>query len=123
MLPLTYSSSDTRTILNTINFYSLGFIESPQPMNVSAGKKATFQCQHSTSNSIGWKLNGTSLNDYAPPNTSVITFPTSNGDIINRLIITAFPHYNETQVVCFARFTTQGLITVDTTPVLLLIQG
>lgn len=101
----------------------IGFTETPQPKNVSSGEIATFQCQHSTADSIGWKLNGTLLNVYTPPNTTVISYPLSNGDIVFRLIITAFQHYNTTQIVCIAIFPTEGLGAVESTPVTLLIQG
>ena len=101
--------------------YILGFVQTPSPQNVSAGEIATFQCQHSTADLSTWKLNGTLLNSYTPPNTSVVNSLLSNGDFVSRLVITALTHYNTTQIVCVAIFTSG--IEVESTPAVLLIQG
>ena len=81
-----------------------------------------FQCQHSTADGIGWKLNGSLLSELNHRNISAISQPLPNGDVIYNLMFTALPEYNKTTVECVATFLSQEPAT-STVPVLVLIQG
>ena len=90
--------------------------------NVSVGETVVFQCQHSTADGIGWKLNGTLLSELNHMNISAISLPLPNGDTIHNLMFTALPGYNKTIIECIATFLSQEPPT-STVPVLVLIQG
>ena len=78
----------------------------PLARNVSVGETVVFQCQHSSADGIGWKLNGTLLNElnHYVRNISAVTLPLPNGDTIYNLMLTALPGYNKTRIECVATF-------------------
>ena len=85
------------------------------------GIVAKFWCQHSTADSIGWRINGTSLGSFHPKNVSTEGLTTPNG-LSHALIISAVAAYNETLVECVAIFF-DGSAPRVTPSVTLLIQG
>ena len=99
-----------------------GFSIIPLARNASVRKTVVFQCQHSSADAIGWKINGTLLNELNHMNISAISLPLPNGDIIYNLMLTALPEYNKTIVECVATFLSQEIPT-SSVPVLVLIQG
>ena len=95
----------------------------PLPRNVTLEEEVVFQCQHSTADVIGWRLNGTLLSAYAHQNTTVSSIPLSDGGITYKLMIIALPEYNNTSIECVAVFLDPGLPIMETAPIVLLIQG
>ena len=85
------------------------------------GTKAEFRCQHSTADSIDWRINGTSLGSFHPVNISTKGVTTNSG-LFHALNIIAVPAYNETLVECVAIFF-DGLAPMMTPSAVLIIQG
>ena len=78
---------------------------------------ATFHCQHSSSDLVGWTVNGTSYNKISSPNITTTTF-TGVGTITFQTLL----KFNQTTVECVATFF-DGSPLQFTLPVTLLIQG
>ena len=75
------------------------FIEVPLSVNVTTDQVAVFHCEHSTADSIVWKINGANSNNL-PYSGSVV-----NETAIGRshtLSIRATPQYNATRIECVA---------------------
>ena len=94
---------------------------SPSPLTVAVEQRtATFYCQHSSSNVISWRVNGTAENMINSPNIST-------GEIIQIgrgriLSIGTLLEFNQTTVECVAIFFDRTPLQV-TPAVTLLIQG
>ena len=85
---------------------------------------ATFSCQPFiiADISIAWKVNGTSLGLYNPPNITTKSNTLPDGRNIDKLMITALPEYNATTIECvIVHF--DGSHPQSSPPVNLLIQG
>ena len=87
-------------------FYTVttAFVERPTTLMVAPGMQATFRCQHESPATIGWRVNGTSINQL--PNRDIIPGNVHNncGQLVNNLSIVTIPEYNGTEVVCVAIF-------------------
>ena len=98
----------------------------PSSLNVTYEEVAEFRCQHSSSATIEWYINGTSLRTHHPPNVvrSTVHF---SGATVHKLSIQASLSYNETLIQCTAYvFLDQSRVphaTQQTPPATLLIQG
>ena len=82
-----------------------GFLEVPSSLNVTVGEQAIFYCNHSTTQDIAWRVNGTSLSVLNLPTitTRRIRLQDSVGDsFVHELAIQAFTEYNQTSVQCLA---------------------
>ena len=90
-------------------------------MIVAVDDEAVFRCQHASANTIEWKINGTSLGDFHPPNITQTIF--SSGSSTHTLSIQALASYNQTSVQCVAFLDTTMRRSEESSPVLLLIQG
>ena len=90
---------------------------------MTVGEEVTFLCQHPTADGIGWKINGTILNSISLPNITVTSNPVPDGDVLYRLVITAYEMYNMTSFICVATFLDSGNSVVETLPAILLLQG
>ena len=96
--------------------YSLisGFLKVPSSINVTVGQERRFQCQHSTADTITWRVNGTRLSDNHPLNIVTHTEMSSSGssnnlssmavNIVHILTIQGAQVYNETTIQCEAVF-------------------
>ena len=82
---------------------------------------AEFLCKHSTADSIGWRINGTSLGSFHPKNVST-KGDTSHIGLSHVLSIGAVSAYNGTLVECVAIFF-YGSAPKVTPTVTLIIQG
>ena len=79
---------------------------------------ATFHCQHLSSDTIGWRVNGTSLNKLDSPNISTTSFT----NIGTKIAFPTLLEFHQTIVVCVATFFDTSPPQF-TPPVMLLIQG
>ena len=87
-------------------------------MNVTTDQVAVFHCEHSTADSVVWKINGTN-SDNLPDSGSVVN--ETNIGRSHTLSIRATPQYNATRVECVA-LSIGSSQSVTTTPAVLLIQ-
>ena len=82
---------------------AIGFTITPTDLIVALGMAAVFRCQHPTADAIGWRFNGTTLfGSTLDGVTATTTFVADR--IINKLIVSALPYYNQTEVECVAYF-------------------
>ena len=93
-------------------------------MNVEEGQQATFQCRHSTANTIGWSVNNvTTLNELSIQNIHVsdlVVFP--DGSVQNELTFDALSQRNGSVIKCVALFI--GDMPPESSPeVVLFVQG
>ena len=81
------------------------FLEVPVSQVASRGEKVMFGCRHSSADTIRWKVNSTLISGSNPP-TDITpgTIRDENNHLVFILTIVARPEYNQTQVVCVARF-------------------
>ena len=96
----------------TSNYYSMrsfmvhnvssGFIQVPRSLNVAVNEVAVFNCEHSASDGIVWRINGTNSRDL--PGFGSTIFESISGRS-HALSITAIAEYNSTQIKCVALFT------------------
>ena len=102
------------------SFVAVGFVMTPLPLNKTIEQQvAVFDCQHSSSDDIGWRVNGASSNS---PNVSVVKVPLSGGGFRSSLSVATLPDFNETSVQCVGIFY-QGTPLQFTPLVTLLVQG
>ena len=81
---------------------------------------ATFYCQHSSCDSISWRVNGTAENKVISPNISTgVIQPIGGGKVLS---IGTLLEFNQTTVECVAIFF-DGTPSLFTPAVTLLIQG
>lgn len=89
------------------------FTEAPMTLNVTPGTEAVFRCRHSAADSLGWRVNSSSIE--RNPLAGV-----SEGS--GTLTILALPEYNGTVVECVALFFNGSLPTLSQ-PAYLIVQG
>ena len=82
----------------------------PAQKTVAQGWEAGFNCQHSTADAIGWRLNGTTFLDKSLEGVSASSTSLAGG-VLNTLTIVAHPEYNQTRIGCVAFFDTCLLYT------------
>ena len=93
----------------------------PSPLNMTVEQQvAVFHCQHSSSDDIIWRVNGTSPNS---PYIFIEGVPLSGGGYGSSLSIRTLLGFNRTTVECVAIFFDGSLFVQFTPPVTLLIQG
>ena len=80
------------------------FIISPMSQTVSLREEATFQCSHSEADYYRWRVNGTLVSNSRPPMGIRLGSRGGNPHPVQVLIITGSEDYNETEIVCIARF-------------------
>ena len=101
------------TINLQVLFYKVNsnFSESPTSQEVNIGEIAIFRCRHENADFLRWMINGTLLSrSMRPPSIS-----TNEGDdLVQTLTIVGRLDYNQTEVVCVARF--DSGIEEETTP-------
>ena len=97
-----------------------GFVDVPSSVNVTVGQQATFYCNHSSSNQIGWIVNDTTLIalDNTDITTSTVLVP--DGSYLHQLKIWARREYNQTRIQCLAFVGDSSVISPHA---MLLIQG
>ena len=78
---------------------------------------ATFRCQHSSSDAINWRVNGSSQNKINSPNIFTSTYTD-----VDTITFQTLVEFNQTTVECVATFF-DGSPPQFTSPVALLIQG
>ncbi len=88
---------------------TLGFLQVPSSINVTVGQERRFRCQHSTADTITWRINGTRLSDNHPQNIVTHTEMSSSNnhssvDVVHILTIQGAQIYNETTIQCEAVF-------------------
>ena len=88
-------------------------MEAPTTLEVTAGTEAVFRCQHSGADSLGWRVNYTSVERYPLPGIS---------EGLGILTILALPEYNGTVVECVALFF-DGSLPALSPPAYLIVQG
>ena len=92
------------------------FVIAPSPLTVAVEQgTATFQCQHSLADVIGWRVNGMPLNVVNLPNVS-----TATPNDVTILSFSTLLVYNGTIIECIATFI-DGSPPQFTTPVAFLI--
>ena len=90
--------------LCSVNGIPVPFDEVPITQEVATGAEAVFRCRHSTADIIRWRVNGSLVGWYPPPDITPDTTRDDNGNLVDLLTITAQPQYSGTEVVCVARF-------------------
>ena len=99
-------------------FFSLVFLETPAPLNVTIGSVADFNCRVNTSvTSVFFLLNCTSITMLDDENVSSL----SGSEGLSTLHINANVEYNNSIIQCGAFIIGEGEFLTD--PVLLLVQG
>ena len=77
----------------------------PFPLTVAVEQgTATFQCQHSFADAVGWRVNGTLLNVVKFQNISATSTPGFNGITTHILSIGTLVEYNGVTIECVAFF-------------------
>ena len=71
---------------------------------VSIGETAEFRCQHTTADSIRWKVNGRLVGQNNRPTGITLDINDESGSVVNILRIMGLPQYNGTEVVGKAIF-------------------
>ena len=105
------------------NTVTAGFDFVPSPLTVAVEQGvATFHCQHSLADAIGWRVNRMPLNTADFQNISTASTPGPNGVTTHILSIGIFLVYNGITIERIATFF-DGSLPQVTTPVPLLIQG
>ena len=96
----------------------LAFIEMPTSQSVSIGQDAEFRCQHSSADTIRWRVNSSLVSrSNAPDGVGLDT-----DDLLDILTITGRLDYNGTVVECVARFD-NGSPEQVSNPALLIVTG
>ena len=103
----------------------LGFEEIPSPpiLILAVGETYTYRCNHSQTDRISWRVNGSGLGTEIIPQSitnSSISF--SDGRRVSTLTIEGVPEYNDTMIQCKAAFS-NGSDPVMSWMVTFLIQG
>jgi hypothetical protein len=106
----------------------VAFTVSPSSQVVGVGQVGVFRCQNLNAEIIYWRVNETPVtfnNPHPDPSITIYTTTDENDNVVNLLSIAAQSNYNETVIVCAAKFLVDGSLTKlnDTTPVKFLIQG
>jgi hypothetical protein len=105
-------------------YVPVAFTISPSSQVVGVGQVAVFRCQYSNVPLIFWRVNETRVTFNSPhpnPGITIGTTMDENNNVVNLLSILAQSEYNETVIVCEAKFLVGS--PNETTPVKLLIQG
>lgn len=69
------------------------------------GREVTFRCRHPRAETIRWRVNDTLISwSNPPPNITPSTIRDDNNNFVFTLTIVARLEYNQTMVVCVARF-------------------
>ena len=95
----------------------LAFIEAPTSQNVLIGQDAAFRCQHSTADTIRWRINGSLVSRSNIPDGVGLD---ADG-LVEILTITGRLDYNGTEVECVARFDNGSPELVSNPPALLIV--
>lgn len=94
----------------------IGFVEVPKSQTVSLNDQAIFRCRHtSVDHDILWRVDGTVVNQQAPPELDPGFTRDEDGAIIDTLTITATRDYNNSEVVCVAKLDSQLVPTFPAT--------
>ena len=94
----------------------------PSSEVVAVGQRAVFRCRNPTAISILWIVNDSIVGRNPPP--EIIPDTTGGGDnLVDILTIMACLEFNQTKVVCEARFEDVTTQSERSPPVYLLIQG
>ena len=97
----------------------MNFTVVPSPLNkTTEQEEAVFYCQHSSSDDIGWRVNGTSYDSL-----NITTTPLRDGGRQSSLAIDTHLKFNETTVQCVASFFQGPTPFLFSASALLLIQG
>ena len=80
------------------------FNVAPVSQEVASGASAVFMCRHLNASVIDWSVNGSLVQRDTPLDITPGTTRDDNRELVETLTITARPEYNETEVVCVARF-------------------
>ena len=82
------------------------FAEYPSNITLPFGSEiqAVFRCRHSTADTIGWIVNGSSVGQNPSPDIIPSTITDDDGTLVHTLTIIARPEYNGTEVECVAVF-------------------
>ena len=104
MYPCNYNVSSACYCYLHIIIVATGFTITPTDLVVAVRIEAKFFCQHPLADAIGWRFNGTTI--LGSTLNGVTTMTTSvPGVVLNVLtILSALPHYNQTEVECVAYF-------------------
>ena len=90
-------------------------------MNVTEGEQAVFLCNHSTTHSIGWLVNDTTLSALDNRDITTKIIPLTGGGQVYELEIQSLHNYNRTTIKCVALLPNQQ--TELSSQATLLIQG
>ena len=88
------------SIINTL----VAFSEVPITQIVAANSTAVYRCNHDTADVIRWRVNESLIGRNPPPGITLGTERDENDNLIDTLMIVAYPEYNQTEVKCVAKF-------------------
>ena len=104
-----------KTPVVSVLFSDFITIPSPPVLNVTSTERHVYMCNHSKTNYIIWRVNGSIPNvEIFPLEMPVRTIPLPNGGRVYTLEIGGRPEHNETTIQCSAIL--GGGSTVKTTP-------
>ena len=90
-------------------------VPSPLVMIMTMMETHTYKCNHSRTNMITWRVNGSQLNvEIFPPNIDPKIIQLSDGGRVYTLTIGGLSQHNETTIQCVARFS--GLVSPLVSP-------
>ena len=99
------------------------FNEVPVSQEVPAGSEAIFRCQHSTANTIRWRVNNSTIGRNSPTDITSDTEHDEEGNPVDTLTIVARPEYNGAIIVCVAEFNDGTPEETSQPPAMLLVQS
>lgn len=89
----------------------------PESVNVAVGERASFQCNHSSSDyTIAWRVNETSLSVLNLKTITSRGIPLSGSGYVYELTIQALAVYNQTSIECVVYFSSSGSSPVSVSP-------
>ena len=92
-------------ILIIILTHVVAFSVVPQSTVANIGTDVTFKCRHPRADTIRWRVNDELISSSnPPPNVTPSTTRDDNNNLVSTLTIAARLEYNQTMVVCVARF-------------------
>ena len=98
-------------------------MELPATQNVNAGDTAAYRCKHDTADIIRWRVNGSLIGRNPPPDVTSNIVTDKNGDLDGTLTIVAHLEYNQTEIVCVARFDDGSPEEITSSVLLIIHQG